>query len=97
MTASILRLKEKTDLELRSKGRLYLTRAHKDAVTQLASEIGNAVDRAIILSPGVVQLDTNPFSLCKLCRARKAYNTASKLLDLDDGAQWDVGHGRGGG
>lgn len=72
----------------------YETRADEDAVVGLAGEVWHAVDGAIVLAVGVIELDADP-KACGEGGVPDEAHDAATLGDLDDGVERNGGVGHG--
>ena len=71
---------------------LDLTRLHKDTIVLWTREVGDAFNRAIILSDRFGKFNANPFASSEGCRAEKADDSATER-NFNNGADGDVDGG----
>ena len=57
--------------------------AQKHAIVGLTVKVALALDRAVILARGIVELYTDPFSWRKPRRSQEPHNRVSSIVELD--------------
>jgi hypothetical protein len=69
-----------------------LASLHKDTIIHLTGEVGDAFNRAIVLSDRLGKFDANPFAWRKGSRTAKANHSAAKGY-IDNSTDRNVGGG----